>query len=485
MTALRQSQASGSQPTGARPLEVVNRPIAALKLAPKNPRHHNQRQVRQIARSIQAFGFNVPILVDAESNVIAGHGRVLACRELGWTEAPTIRLEHLTETQARAYMIADNRLTETSDWDDRLLAEQLRELSFLDLEFDLEATGFTMGEIDLRIEGLGNPVSNSDDPADALPSTLNLAISQVGDVWQLDRHRLRCGSALDPNSYALLMEGERAAMVFTDPPYNVRIDGNACGFGAVQYREFTMASGEMDEAEFTDFLSRCFRLLTRQSVDGAIHFVCMDWRHLGEIHAAGREVYSELKNLCVWTKHNAGLGSFYRSQHELVFVFRNGRGPHRNNVQLGQHGRHRTNVWSYPSPSTFGRSTEEGNLSALHPTVKPVQMVADAILDCSARGDIVLDSFVGSGTTLIAAARTGRRCFGIEIDPLYVDCAIRRWQAFTGGRARHVKTGRDFNDLAAERERDRPKALTPLACGTAAAQTHETLVQTRKEPNDD
>ena len=392
----------------------------------------------------------MPALIDRDMNVIAGHGRIRACHNLGWTEVPTIMLEDLDEARARAYVLADNQLSQLSSWDDRLLAEELKGLSILNPELDLELCGFTIAELDLLLAPAATEPAN--DRADALPPAAKVAVSQPGDLWQLDRHRLCCGSALDPRSYALLMEDERAAMVFTDPPYNVRIDGNACGFGAVRYREFAMASGEMDEAEFTDFLSRCFRLLATHSVDGAIHFVCMDWRHLGEILGAGREVYSELKNLCVWTKHNAGLGSFYRSQHELVFVFRHGRGPHRNNVQLGQIGRHRTNVWNYPSPSNFGRSTEEGNLSALHPTVKPVQMVADAILDCSARGDIVLDSFVGSGTTLIAAERTGRRCFGIEIDPLYVDCAIRRWQAFTGGRARHVETGRDFSDLATVRE---------------------------------
>jgi DNA modification methylase len=443
---------AGSGEGASRRLAIEYAAVASLKLDPKNPRLHTRRQIHQIARSIRAFGFNVPVLVDAELNVIAGHGRVLACLELGWTKVPTIRLEHLSEAQKRAFMIADNRLTETSVWDDVLLAKQLKELSILDLDFDLEATGFTMGEIDLRIENVGNPPDDGDDPADTLPPASTLAITRMGDLWELDRHRVCCGSALDPQVYTHLMGRERAAMVFTDPPYNVRIDGHASGLGAVRHRDFVMASGEMDTTEFTDFLSRSFRLLARHSADGAIHFVFMDWRHIGEINAAGKEVYSELKNVCVWTKRSAGMGSFYRSQHELVFVFRHGRGPHRNNVQLGQFGRHRTNVWNYPGPSCFGRGTEEGNLAALHPTVKPVQMVADAILDCSARGEVVLDGFLGSGTTVIAAERTGRRCFGIEIDPLYVDCAVRRWQVYTGAKARHVETGRDFNDLAGERE---------------------------------
>jgi DNA modification methylase len=452
MAGSKRLQSPAPRHLAARQLKIVHRPIAALKTNPQNPRLHSRRQVRQIAHSISTFGFNVPILVDHELNVVAGHGRLLACRELGWAEVPTIGLEHLSQAQARAFMIADNRLSETSIWDEGLLAQELRYLSALDLNFDIEAIGFTMGEIDLRIEGLAAADGGSSDHADVLPPTSNIAISQSGDLWQLDRHRLCCGSALDPRSYDLLMNGEQAAAAFVDPPYNVPIDGHATGLGAVRHGDFIMGVGEMDAAEFTDFLSRCFRLLARHSTDGAIHYICMDWRHIAEIHAAGQEVYSELKNLCIWAKHNAGMGSFYRSQHELVFVFKHGRGSHRNNVQLGRDGRHRTNVWSYPGGSCFGRSTDEGNLAALHPTVKPAQMVADALLDCSARGDVVLDSFLGSGTTLIAAERTGRRCHAIEIDPLYVDCAIRRWQAFCGGHARHVQTGREFNELARERE---------------------------------
>ena len=241
-------------------------------------------------------------------------------------------------------------------------------------------------------------------------------------------------------------------MVFTDPPYNVEIHGHASGLGAVHHRSFLMASGEMDRPGFTAFLSEAFRNLAAFSVDGSIHFVCMDWRHVEELLAAGREPYGEPKNLCVWVKDNAGMGSLYRSQHELVFVFKHGRQEHRNNVQLGRFGRNRSNIWRYPGANSFARCNEEGNLSALHPTVKPVAMVADAMLDCSARGDIVLDAFLGSGTTLIAAERSGRRCYGLELDPAYADTVVRRWQALTGGSARHAASGRSFNDLACEAE---------------------------------
>jgi len=431
---------------------VVYRPLAELKCDPRNPRAHSPRQIRQIARSIAAFGFNVPVLVDAQLKVIAGHGRVLAARALELDEVPTIRLEHLNAAQARAFMIADNRLTENSAWDERLLAEQLQELSVLDLDFSLEATGFEMGDIDLRIEGL-EAASGVEDPADTLPSApAGPPVSRVGELWVLGRHRIFCGSALDDRAYSALMHGERAAAIFIDPPYNVAIEGNVSGLGAVQHREFVMASGEMDPAEFTAFLTRACALLARHSAAGSLHYICMDWRHMAEVLAAGREVYTEFKNLCVWAKDNGGMGSLYRSQHELVFVFKSGRGGHRNNVQLGRYGRNRSNVWRYPGANSFARASDEGNLLVLHPTVKPVALVADAIMDCTARGDLVLDAFLGSGTTVLAAERVGRRGYGLELDPLYLDTIIRRWQAFTGDHARDAATGRTFDEQAAARE---------------------------------
>src|ERR1043166_5751486 len=283
---LQQSTKAGNAAVPARQLAVIYRPIGALTLNPKNPRLHNRRQIRPIARSIQSFGFNVPVLIDAEDKVIAGHGRLLASRELGWSEVPTIRLEHLNEAQKRAFMIADNRLTDTSAWDEVLLAEQLKDLSVLDLDFSLEATGFEMGEIDLRIEGLTVP-SRDDDPADAiLPDMSRPPVSRAGDLWSLGRHRVHCASALEPGAYAVLMDGEQAGMVLIDPPYNVRIDGHASGLGGIHHREFAMASGEMTSTEFTAFLTRSCALLARHSIDGAIHFICMDWRHTAELLAA-------------------------------------------------------------------------------------------------------------------------------------------------------------------------------------------------------
>jgi DNA modification methylase len=443
-----------SKPSPARkdhPLSVVYRPVDSLKPDPANPRRHSKKQIRQIAASIKTFGFNVPVLIDAEDKVIAGHGRLLACRELGWTEVPTISLDHLTGAQARAFMIADNRLSEIASWDDRLLAEQLKDLSLIGLDFSLEVTGFEVGEIDLRIGALDDPPAQAGDPADAVPELgAGPTVSKPGDLWLLGSHRVLCGNVLDLADCRTLMGEQRAAMVFSDPPYNVPIDGHATGLGAIHHRSFAMAAGEMSRPTFAVFLATSLRHLAGFSTGGALLYICIDWRHLGELLAAGREADARLENLCVWVKDNAGMGSLYRSQHELILVFKTGRGRHRNNVQLGRFGRSRSNVWHYPGVNSFSRKTDEGNLLALHPTVKPVALVADAILDCTSHGDIVLDGFLGSGTTVIAAERTGRRCYGLELDPGYVDTTIRRWQSLTGGVARHPDNGRSFDDLASE-----------------------------------
>ena len=293
--------------TAVRPrMSVVYRRIEELKPDPANPRH-TKKQIRQIADSIRTFGFNVPILIDRDGKIVAGHGRWLACHLLGISEVPTLCLDHLSAAQARAFMIADNRLTEIGTWDDRLLAEQLQDLSVHGLDFNIEVTGFEMGEIDLRIASLEEPPERDDDPADEVPEVpAGPSISKIGDLWQLHHHRLLCGSALDSAAFTVLMGEERAAMGFTDPPYNVPIDGHASGLGAVHHRPFPMASGEMDSTQFTTFLGGAFRNLATFSVDGALHFICMDWRHIAELLAAGRDAYGELKNLCVWVKDNAG-----------------------------------------------------------------------------------------------------------------------------------------------------------------------------------
>ena len=373
--------------------------------------------------------------------LIAGHGRIEAAKLLGLETVPTLCLDHLNEAQVRAYVIADNKLAENADWDEGLLALEFQYLDTLDLDFELTITGFEMAEID------GMLVIDPEDDAEQIPEVSDQpAITQPGDIWMIGDHRLYCGDATKPASYEALFDGSiPAQMVFTDPPYNVPISGHVSGLGAVQHREFDMASGEMTPEQFEAFLRSVFQNLSSASADGSIQYICMDWRHMGEVLKAGAGAYEELKNLCVWA---SGMGSLYRSQHELVFVFKKGTKPHINNVQLGKHGRYRTNVWQYQGMNSFGDNRNED--LATHPTVKPVAMVEDAILDCSKRGGIVLDAFAGSGTTLVAAHRSGRIGYGMELDPAYCDVIVKRLQAETGLKAKLLGADESFHDRAAK-----------------------------------
>lgn len=426
-------------------LEIVYQEPLALKPRARNPRTHSDKQIEQIANSIRVFGFTNPILVDGENCIMAGHGRVEAAKRLGLRQVPTLRLDHMTPAEVRAYVIADNKLADNAGWDKDILAIELKELSVELGDLDVTITGFETAEIDVLIDGLDDNVQDKADEVQEIDRT-RPAITRLGDIWQIGNHRLICGDALDPDIYARLLDDQRAQLVFTDPPYNVPIEGHVSGLGKVKHREFAMASGEMTSEQFTGFLRETFSNLARFSSDGSIHFVCMDWRHIGEVLQASTGIYAEFKNLCVWSKTNAGMGSLYRSQHELVFVFKNGTGRHINNVELGKFGRYRTNVWTYAGANSFGQNRDEE--LAMHPTVKPVALVADAIRDCSDRKGIVLDAFAGSGTTLIAAERTGRRGFGIELDPHYVDTIIRRFQTVYGLSATHEVTGTSFDNLA-------------------------------------
>jgi DNA modification methylase len=427
---------------------VAYLPIGSIVPEPNNPRLHTAAQINAIARSIEAFGFNAPILLDKANRVVAGHGRLEAAKRLNLEEAPVIRLEHLSEQQAKAYMLADNKLTDRSSWDDRQVAIVLKELSDIALDFEIEATGFEPPEIDLRIQSL-DPPDESTDAADEFETPDGPPVSRAGDLWALGDHRLLCGNALDSHAYGALLGGEKAAAVFTDPPYNVRVKGHVSGKGGRKHREFPMAAGELTEDEFCQFLSGAFDLMTSHSVDGATLFACMDWRHLLEIVGAIRALGCELLNLCVWVKTNGGMGSLYRSRHELVFVFGKRGRARVNNVELGKHGRNRTNVWNYPGMNSFARRGRTRGLD-LHPTVKPIAMVSDAILDVTQRGDIILDPFCGSGTTILAAERTARRGYAIELDPGHVDTAIARWERMTKQTAVHAN-GKTFEEIRADR----------------------------------
>ena len=430
---------------------VTWRAVGDLKEFPGNPRRHPKGQIARLMKSIQRFWTN-PILVDETGIILAGHGRLEAARRLGMTAVPTVTVSGLSTSEKRAVVIADNRLPEQAAWDFDLLRGHFRDL--IELDFDVELTGFSTGEVDLLIDGATKAVAadQADDLAGLAPD--GPAISQFGDVWELGRHRLVCGDAQNGETYERLLNGECAEMVITDPPYNVRIDGHAMGRGKVRHREFAMASGEMTAAAFTAFLSRFIRCAISSSRDGAIHYIFMDWRHLHQLLGAALPLYSEWKNLLVWNKTNAGQGSFYRSKHELVAVFKSGNGSHINNFGLGAQGRYRTNVLDYPGVNSLDPA-RRGDLE-LHPTVKPVALIADLIRDCSRRNGLILDPFGGSGTTILAAERTGRLARVIELDPLYVDISIRRWQRATGVPARHAATGLSFVEPEARPETPSP-----------------------------
>jgi DNA modification methylase len=431
-------------------------PIDELRPAERNARTHPPRQLSQLAAAIMEFNFISPIVVGDENKIVGGHARWQAAKMAGLPTVPVIRLDHLSEPQKRALALALNKISLNAAWDGDILRAELKDLSLEALPFDLEITGFDTAEIDLLIDGASSEVH----PWDDAPALEPQAVSRTGDHWLLGDHHLLCGDALKERSYADVMGGEKARTVFADCPYNVPIKGHVGGLGAIQHREFAMASGEMSEAEFTQFLNTAFARMASVSVDGAIHFICMDWRHVGEVLAAGKPVYSDLKNICVWNKDNGGLGSFYRSKHELVFVFKVGSAAHVNTIELGRSGRYRTNVWDYAGVNTMRPGRREDLQS--HPTVKPTALVMDAIKDCSQRGDLVLDPFCGSGTTIIAAQKCARRARAMEIDPLYVDVAIRRWQKLTGGTAVLDVTGETFDEVAALRLAEAP-AVTDAA----------------------
>ena len=441
-------------------LSVEYIPPDDLKSYGRNARTHSRKQIRQIADSIRIFGFTNPILIDSQNMILAGHGRVEAAALLAMAKVPCVRIETMTPEQKRAYVLADNKLAMNAGWDEELLAEELKGLLEIDLDFDIGVTGLSIPEIDSLIDGLApeEPGNPEEDQLPSIPEGPTAA--RLGDFWALGPHRLVCGSALEPETYLALMAGEHAQMVFTDPPYNVPISGHAGGLGAIKHRDFVMASGEMTASEFTSFLERAFKNLAAHSVDGSIHFVCMDWRHMVELTAAAQSTLGELKNLCVWVKDNGGMGTFYRSRHELIFAFKKGASPHINNFELGQHGRYRTNVWQYKGVNTL--KTGRLNELSLHPTVKPVAMIADAIKDVSKRNGIVLDPFGGSGSTLVAAHKTGRRGYLAELDPIYVDCIIRRWQAYAKDDAILAPSGETFDEVAKKRREENARiSLTP------------------------
>jgi DNA modification methylase len=422
-------------------LEVTHVSIDLLKPYKNNARTHSKKQVQQIANSIKEFGFNVPILIDENYQIIAGHGRLEAAKKLGLKELPIILVEHLTEPQKKAFIIADNKITDNAGWDMGMLSIELQEIISFESNFDIEITGFETAEIDIIIDG----EVAEDDPADEIPEVdAGNIVTKPGDLWCLGSNVLYCGDARNTESYATVLGSKKADMIFTDPPYNVKIDGHVCGNGKTKHPEFAMGSGEMSEPQFGQFVKTGCEHMVKYSKNGSLHYICMDWRGIATLINAAKPVYTELKNICVWNKDNGGMGSLYRSKHEFVAVFKHGTAPHTNNIELGKYGRYRTNIWDYKGVNSFGKNQAD---LKMHPTVKPVAMIADAIKDCTKRGQIILDPFAGSGSTLIAAEKTGRIAHCIELEPKYCDVIIQRWQKLTGKEAYNLDSFTSFNEL--------------------------------------
>lgn len=440
-------------------LELVVRqvPVADIKRYDRNPRSHSRAQIEKLKDSVSQFGFVSPILLDRDKSIVAGHARLEAAIGLGYTHVPVVELSHLSPMQAKALRLADNKLAELATWNEEVLALEFKDLLeadlSLNLNFDLSITGFSSAEID-RVVDRADRTANDTRDEDVPDVDPDPPVSQLGDIWELGEHRILCGNALDEVSYLALMAGQPAAVGIHDFPYNVPIQGHVSGTG--KHNEFVMGAGEMTPAEFTTFLTRGLERVKAASRPGSLQFSCTDWRHVGEMLAAGQGAGLELKNLCVWDKGVGGMGSFYRSQHELFFVFKDPSGVHQNNVQLGIHGRNRTNVWACPGGAAAMRRELE-----LHSTPKPVSLIADIIRDCTSRNDLVLDAFSGSGTTIIAAAKTGRRARVMDLDPHYVDVAVRRWEEWSGTIAHHAATGASFKDVQGERRNAAPE-LAPV-----------------------
>lgn len=428
-------------------IHLTYKALDTLKVYEKELKKHPKAQIQRLAKIIDKYGFLVPIVIDGEHNIISGNGRYFAAKQLKLREVPTIDASHLSEEEKRAFSIADNKIAECSEWNIQNLVVEIKDLISQDvLDFEPDLIGFTSIEIDnlLFTPMIEEEKQDKEESPENTVADLNIEKRvNTGDLWQLGRHKLYCGDSLKEKSYQLLMKDEVADIVIADSPYNVKIANNVT---TKQHLEFENASGEMTKEEFTVFLEQIFKNLAKFSKDGSIHFQFMDWRHIQEITSAGNCAYTELKNICVWNKETGGMGSLYRSQHELCFVFKNGTAKHTNNIELGKNGRYRTNVWAYKGMHAQNKQCKD--LTNLHPTVKPIPMLMDCLLDCSINRGLVLDCFGGSGSTLIAAERTQRQARLIEISPDYCDIILARWEKETGLKAQLIENGESDNVTA-------------------------------------
>lgn len=452
------------------PLEIAYHDPAVLSLNADNARHHPMRQLRKMVRSFEAFGFTSPVIIDEAMTVLCGNLRVSAALSMGMKMIPTVMLTDLTEAEKKALALADNRIGQDGSWDRSKLRSEFEVLS--ELGYTLEFTGFDTIEIEscLSIDTVPAAVDTDDDVVD-LDDT-QAPVSRLGDLWHIGEHRIYCGDARDPKSYELLVGTAKAALIFVDPPYNIRIPNNVSGHGRVKHSNFLMGCSEESDPVFAEtILIPALRLMGSHAAPGAIAFVCCDWRHVSLFEAACAEAFHEVKSLIVWAKTNASNSAFYRPQYELIWAWQAQPGPLVNNFQMGRKGaglgvpgRNRSNLWTYAGANVFRRGRLED--LADHATVKPRKMVADAIRDCSPVGGIVLDGFLGSATTIVAAAMTGRVGYGIELDPKFCDVALRRVSEACGEPAR-LEGGLTFDEVAAQRQ------VTPSS-NTEEASTQDT-----------
>lgn len=425
---------------------VVRRPLKELQTSVRQVRKTTTGQIERAVRSIKEFGFVSPVTI-RDNSIVDGHIRVEAARLLGITKVPCIDISHLSENKARLLAISLNRLGETGEWD---LPELKLELNELELAgFDLALTGFSPPELDIiRLDEL--EVKGERDGQVDIPDPPSNPVTQSGDLWIMGRHRLLCGDSLQASCFERLLQGQLATAVLTDAPYNVKITNNVSGLGKNKHGEFKMGSGEMSAEEFRGFLTASHQHCADHLIPGGVVYSFMDWRSVDVLIGAGRDAGLQLINMSVWYKGSGSMGAFLRSAHELVPVFCKGPAPAINNVKLGTHGRDRTNVWCYPGANKPGSSAAAALKD--HPSPKNVEMCVDAILDVTNAGDIILDPFLGSGTTIVAAEKANRCAYGIELDPAYADVCVRRWQDLTGDEATHAETGLTFAEEAARQE---------------------------------
>jgi DNA modification methylase len=416
-------------------------PIESIKPYPGRARVHKKAQQSKLEKVIGHYGQVTPIVVDNNNEIIDGHAVWEAMKALEHDEIAVVVVVNCTEPEIKALRLALNRIACDAGWDNEVLRADFE--LFVSIGFDLELTGFDAVEIDGILDVDVQKLNVVEEEA-VIPAAQKLPITGIGDIWNCGKHRIGCGDACDQDFVDKLLAGTRAGLCFVDPPYNVPISGFVTGKGRAKHREFVSGAGELSAEQFTALLERALNVLKKSASQSALIYACMDWRHIYELLCAGRQTQLELVNFCVWAKTNAGMGSLYRSQHELICVFKAGNARHLNNVELGRHGRNRSNLWTYRGMNSFGSGRDQ--LLSSHPTIKPVLLIADAIRDVTKRGEVVLDTFLGSGSTIMAAEETGRVGVGLDLDPIYVDVAVRRWQTQTRRDAIHAETGETFEE---------------------------------------